>query len=146
MKLIRFGVAGQEKPGVLLKDGARVDASALGAHYKETFFGNRRLAELGSWLGKTSSTAPRIAPSVRLGPPICRPSKIVCIGLNYRDHAAETKAEPPKEPVLFFKATTSLVGPTDDLVRPKHATKVDWEVELAVVIGKRALYIDKKNA
>ena len=74
-----------------------------------------------------------------------RPSKIVCIGLNYRDHAAETKAEAPKEPVLFFKATTSLVGPNDDLVRPKNSTKVDWEVELAVVIGKRALYVPRKR-
>jgi 2-keto-4-pentenoate hydratase/2-oxohepta-3-ene-1,7-dioic acid hydratase in catechol pathway len=146
MKLIRFGVAGQEKPGVLLKDGARVDASALGADYNEAFFGNGGLAELGSWLGKASSTAPRIAPSVRLGPPICRPSKIVCIGLNYRDHAAETKAEPPKEPVLFFKATTSLVGPNDDLIRPKNATKVDWEVELAVIIGKKAQYVSEADA
>jgi 2-keto-4-pentenoate hydratase/2-oxohepta-3-ene-1,7-dioic acid hydratase in catechol pathway len=83
---------------------------------------------------------------VRLGPPLCRPSKIVCIGLNYRDHARETGAEIPKEPVIFFKATTSLVGPNDSLVIPKNATKVDWEVELAVVIGKKALYVSKQNA
>jgi 2-keto-4-pentenoate hydratase/2-oxohepta-3-ene-1,7-dioic acid hydratase in catechol pathway len=87
-----------------------------------------------------------VAPSVRLGSAVCRPSKIVCIGLNYRDHAAETKADPPKEPVLFFKATTSLVGPNDPLMMPKNSSKVDWEVELAVVIGKRALYVPKEKA
>ena len=146
MKLIRFGEPGQEKPGLLLKDGSRVDASALGSDYDEAFFGGGGLAKLETWLDKNSSSAPRVAPSVRLGPPVCRPSKIICIGLNYRDHAAETKAEPPKEPVLFFKATTSLVGPNDDLVRPKNSTKVDWEVELAVVIGKKASYVSKEQA
>jgi 2,4-didehydro-3-deoxy-L-rhamnonate hydrolase len=146
MKLIRFGERGQEKPGVLLKDGIRVDASGFGSDYDEAFFGGGGLTKLDSWLSKNASSAPRVAPSTRLGPPVCRPSKIVCIGLNYRDHAAETKAEAPKEPVLFFKATTSLVGPNDDLVRPRNATKVDWEVELAVVIGRRALYVSKEQA
>jgi 2,4-didehydro-3-deoxy-L-rhamnonate hydrolase len=146
MKLIRFGEPGQEKPGVLLKDGIRVDASGFGSDYDEAFFGGGGLTKLDSWLSKNASSAPRVAPSTRLGPPVCRPSKIVCIGLNYRDHAAETKAEAPKEPVLFFKATTSLVGPNDDLVRPRNATKVDWEVELAVVIGRRALYVSQEQA
>jgi 2,4-didehydro-3-deoxy-L-rhamnonate hydrolase len=146
MKLIRFGEPGKEKPGALLPDGSRIDASAFAADYDEVFFGDGGLARLGSWLEKHASSAPRVAPSVRLGSPICRPSKIVCIGLNYRDHAAETKAEPPKEPVLFFKATTSLVGPNDALVRPKNATKVDWEVELAVVIGKKAQYVSQQDA
>jgi 2,4-diketo-3-deoxy-L-fuconate hydrolase len=146
MKLIRFGERGQEKPGVLSKDGSRIDASALGTDYDEAFFGSGGLAKLDTWLRKNAASAPRVTPAVRLGPPVCRPSKIVCIGLNYRDHAAETKAEAPKEPVLFFKATTSLVGPNDDLVRPRNATKVDWEVELAVVIGKRALYVSKEQA
>ena len=146
MKLIRFGGRGQEKPGVLLKDGSRIDVSAFGSDYDEAFFGSGGLAKLDSWLRKNASSAPRVAPSVRLGSSVCRPSKIVCIGLNYRDHAAETKAEAPKEPVLFFKATTSLVGPNDDLVRPRNATKVDWEVELAVVIGKTALYVPKEQA
>jgi len=146
MKLIRFGDPGKEKPGVQLKDGSRLDASALGTDYDETFFGGNGLQKLASWISTNSSSASRVAPSVRLGSPICRPSKIVCIGLNYRDHAAETKAEAPKEPVLFFKATTSLVGPNDDLVRPRNAAKVDWEVELAVVIGKRASYVSKEKA
>lgn len=146
MKLIRFGEPGQEKPGVLLKDGSRIDASGLGSDYDEAFFAGGGLSKLDSWLRKEASSAPRVAPSVRLGSPICRPSKIICIGLNYRDHAAETKAEAPKEPVLFFKATTSLMGPNDDLVRPRNASKVDWEVELAVIVGNKALYVAQQDA
>jgi 2,4-didehydro-3-deoxy-L-rhamnonate hydrolase len=146
MKLIRFGEAGKEKPGALLGDGTRIDASGSGSDYDEEFFGNGGLQKLDSWLRKNASSAPRVAASVRLGPPVCRPSKIVCIGLNFKDHAAETKAETPKEPVIFFKATTSLVGPNDALVRPLNSTKVDWEVELAVIIGKRASYVSKEKA
>ena len=146
MKLIRFGEQGKEKPGLQLSDGSRIDASGFGGDYDEAFFANGGLARLASWLKSNQSSAPRVAPSARLGSAVCRPSKIVCIGLNYRDHAAETKAEAPKEPVLFFKATTSLVGPNDPLVRPRNSTKVDWEVELAVVIGKRALYVSKEKA
>jgi 2,4-diketo-3-deoxy-L-fuconate hydrolase len=146
MKLIRFGEPGKERPGALLNDGSRIDASGLGSDYNEAFFADTGLQELDSWLRKNAASAPRVGPSVRLGPPVCRPSKIVCIGLNYRDHAEETKADAPKEPVLFFKATTSLVGPNDALVRPLNSTKVDWEVELAVVIGKKASYVSKENA
>jgi 2,4-didehydro-3-deoxy-L-rhamnonate hydrolase len=146
MKLIRFGEPGKEKPGLQLNDGTRIDASGFGSDYDEAFFDGGGLARLASWLKKNESAAPRVLSSTRLGSPVCRPSKIVCIGLNYRDHAAETKAESPKEPVLFFKATTSLVGPNDALVRPRNSTKVDWEVELAVVIGKRALYVSKEKA
>src|SRR5882762_5021234 len=146
LKLIRFGSAAEEKPGLLLQDGTRVDASALGADYDEAFFAGGGLRELEKWSQNHSSSAPRVPPSVRLGPPICRPSKIVCIGLNFRDHAAESKMDLPKEPVLFFKSTTSLVGPNDPLMIPRKATKVDWEVELAVVIGRKALYVPKDRA
>ena len=146
MKLIRFGEAGREKPGVLLGDGTRIDVSGMASDYDEQFFGNDGLARLDAWVRSNGPSAPRVAPSVRLGPPICRPSKIVCIGLNFRDHAAESKMELPKEPVIFFKSTTSLVGPNDPLVIPKNGTKVDWEVELAVVIGEKALYISKEEA
>jgi 2,4-diketo-3-deoxy-L-fuconate hydrolase len=146
MKLIRFGELGKEKPGLQLSDGSRIDASGFGGDYDEAFFASGGLTRLASWLKSNQSSAPRVAASARLGSAVCRPSKIVCIGLNYRDHAAETKAEAPKEPVLFFKATTSLVGPNDPLVRPRNSTKVDWEVELAVVIGKRALYLSKEKA
>jgi 2,4-diketo-3-deoxy-L-fuconate hydrolase len=146
MKLLRFGDKGQEKPGAILNDESRIDVSAFGSDYDEAFFAGDGLKKLESWLSSHARSAPRVAPSVRLGSAVCRPSKIVCIGLNYRDHAAETKAEPPKEPVLFFKATTSLVGPNDPLMMPKNSSKVDWEVELAVVIGKRALYTPKEKA
>jgi 2,4-didehydro-3-deoxy-L-rhamnonate hydrolase len=146
MKLIRFGAPGEEKPGLQLQDGTRIDASGSGSDYDEQFFAGAGLKRLHSWLQSNGSSAPRVPASTRLGPPIRRPSKIVCIGLNYRDHAAETKAEPPKEPVLFFKATTSLVGPNDPLMLPKNSSKADWEVELAVVIGKRALYVPKEKA
>lgn len=146
MKLIRFGEPGREKPGLQLEDGARIDASAFGADYDEAFFGRGGLGPLRQWLSANATRAPRVPAGTRLGPPIARPSKIVCIGLNFRDHAAETGAEIPKEPVIFFKATSSLVGPDDDLVTPRGATKVDWEVELAVVIGARASYVTKEEA
>jgi 2,4-diketo-3-deoxy-L-fuconate hydrolase len=144
MKLIRFGPPGQERPGIELPDGSRRDVSGFGSDYDEAFFGGDGLARLAAWL-ETGDTHP-LPPDVRLGPPVARPSKIVCIGLNFRDHAAETGAELPKEPVIFFKATTALCGPNDPLVIPRGATKVDWEVELAVVIGKRARYVDLADA
>jgi 2-keto-4-pentenoate hydratase/2-oxohepta-3-ene-1,7-dioic acid hydratase in catechol pathway len=146
MKLIRFGEPGKEKPGAILEDGSWIDVSDAVLDFGEDFFHGGGLRELGAWIERNAPSAPRVSPSQRLGPPISRPSKIVCIGLNYRDHAAETKAEPPKEPVLFFKATTSLVGPNDPLMMPKGSSKVDWEVELAVIIGKRALYVPKEKA
>src|SRR5262249_56579590 len=101
---------------------------------------------LRCWFRSQGRALPVVPDSVRLGPPICRPSKIVCIGLNFRDHAAETKADPPKEPVLFFKSTTSLVGPNDALKIPRNAQKVDWEVELAVIIAKKASYVPEADA
>jgi 2-keto-4-pentenoate hydratase/2-oxohepta-3-ene-1,7-dioic acid hydratase in catechol pathway len=146
MKLIRMGEVGQEKPGVLLEDGTRLDVSGFGVDYDEEFFGGDGISKLRNWLAQHGGSAPRALGSGRLGAPICRPSKIVCIGLNFRDHAQESGMEIPKEPVIFFKATTSLVGPNDPLVIPKNATKVDWEVELAVVIGKKASYVSKEAA
>src|SRR5215472_6607536 len=150
MKLIRFGEPGNEKPGLLLSDGTRVDASGpdagIASDYDEEFFANDGLNRLRRWADARANSAPRVPASVRLGPPIRRPSKIVCIGLNFRDHATESKMEIPKEPVIFFKATTSLTGPNDSLVIPKNATQVDWEVELAVVIGKTALYVSQQDA
>lgn len=150
MKLIRFGEPGNERPGVLLTDGARIDTSGFRStgvfDYDEEFFAGDGLEQLGEWIRDRAQTAPRVSPSIRLGPPIDRPSKIVCIGLNFRDHAAESKMELPKEPVIFFKSTTSLVGPNDPLMIPRGATKVDWEVELAVVIGKKALYVSTEEA
>lgn len=146
MKLIRFGDPGKERPGLLLNDGTRIDASSFGSDYDEAFFASGGLRRLGDWAAKNAASAPRVGDSVRLGPPICRPSKIVCIGLNFRDHAAETGAKIPTEPVIFFKSTTALVGPNDPLMIPKGADKVDWEVEFAIVIGKRANYVEKQDA
>src|SRR5437867_10194269 len=146
MKLIRFGEMGREKHGVLLEDGTRLDVSGFGSDYDEEFFATDGLTKLRNWLAKQGASALRVRGSVRLGPPICRPSKIVCIGLNFRDHAEESGMEIPKEPVIFFKATSALVGPNDPLVIPKNATKVDWEVELAIVMEKKASYIDRENA
>ena len=140
MKLIRFGEAGTERPGVLLDDGSRLDVSDFVSDYDEAFFARGGVDALRDWL-KTHSPTSHVPATQRLGPPICRPSKIICIGLNYRDHAAETGATIPKEPVIFFKATTALVGPNDALVIPRNATKVDWEVELAIVVGKAAVYV-----
>jgi 2-keto-4-pentenoate hydratase/2-oxohepta-3-ene-1,7-dioic acid hydratase in catechol pathway len=146
MNLIRFGEAGKEKPGALLRDGTRVDVSQFVSDYDERFFAEDGLGALRQWLDRNESTAPRASSSIRLGPPICRPSKIVCIGLNYVDHAAESGSEVPREPVVFMKATSSLTGPNDPVVIPKNAEKLDWEVELAVVIGKKAAYIAKEHA
>jgi len=146
MKLIRCGAVGEEKPALLLDDGSRVDASGFGSDYDEEFFASGGVAKLREWSAKNAATAPRIAGTARLGPPVCRPSKLVCIGLNFRDHATESKMELPKEPVIFFKATTSLVGPNDPVMIPKNAEKLDWEVELAVVIAKKASYISVQDA
>lgn len=146
MKLIRFGTIGQEKPGLQLPDGTQVDASAFGEDYDEHFFATDGLQRLSGWAATHADSAPRVPASARLGSPVARPSKIVCVGLNYSDHARETGAKIPDEPILFFKSTTALCGPDDDLVIPKNSAKTDWEVELAVVIGKKATYVDEANA
>ena len=146
MKLIRFGEVGKEKPGVQLENGTRLDVSAFGRDYNEDFFGTDGLAQLKDWLAKNESSCPKVDNSVRLGAPLVRPSKIVCVGLNYAKHAAESGMAVPKEPVLFFKATSAIVGPNDDVIIPKGSEKTDWEVELAVVIGKKASYVSEANA
>ena len=146
MKLIRMGEIGQEGPGVLLEDGTRLDVSGFGADYDEAFFAGGGIGRLRNWVAAQGGSAPRVSSAVRLGAPICRPSKIVCIGLNFRDHAEESGMEIPKEPVIFFKATSALAGPNDAVVIPKNATKVDWEVELAIVMEKKASYVSGENA
>jgi 2,4-didehydro-3-deoxy-L-rhamnonate hydrolase len=146
MKLIRFGAPGAETPGLILGDGARVDASAFGSDWDEGFLGSDGLARLATWTREHADSLPRIPEGERLGPCVPRPSKIVCIGLNYADHARETGAKIPDEPIIFFKATTALCGPNDDLVLPRGSVKTDWEVELAVVIGRRARYVSLEDA
>jgi 2,4-diketo-3-deoxy-L-fuconate hydrolase len=146
MKLIRFGERGNERPGLLLDDGTRVDVSASGMDYDEEFFGGDGVERLRRWVEKNAAGLPPVESSVRLGAAICRPSKIVCIGLNYKDHAAETKQPIPMEPVIFFKATSALAGPNDPVRMPKGGTKLDWEVELAFVVGKEARNVEKRDA
>lgn len=144
MKLLRFGEPGTEKPGVLINNEI-VDVSAFGEDFGEKFFETGGVARLQEWLKKNTSL-PKVSKDVRIGAPFTRPSKIICVGLNYTKHALESKMDIPKEPIIFFKSTTALVGPTDDLIIPRNSTKTDWEVELAVVIGKKASYVEEKNA
>lgn len=146
MKLIRFGAVGKEKPGIQLTDGKRIDVSAFGWDYNEAFFAANGLKKLEKWFSENRDTCSEIAKDERLGPPVDRPSKLICIGLNYAKHAEESGMEVPKEPVLFFKATSAIVGPNDDLIIPKGSQKTDWEVELGVVIGKKASYISEEEA
>ena len=146
MKLIRFGAIGHEKPGVQLANGTKIDVSGFGSDYNEEFFGNGGINKLSEWLDNNQNQCPKIGSEVRLGVPLVRPSKIVCVGLNYAKHAAESGMEVPQEPVLFFKATSALVGPNDDIIIPKGSEKTDWEVELAIVIGAKASYVEETDA
>jgi len=146
MKLIRFGSFGKEKPGLLTKDGKRLDVSNLVHDYDEHFFEKGGLEQLQRQLELGASAFQPVSESERLGPPIARPSKFICIGLNYSDHAKESNMQVPAEPILFFKSTTAIVGPNDDLRIPKNSEKTDWEVELAVVIGKTASYVSQEMA
>ena len=146
MKLIRFGTLQNEKPGVQLQDGTRLDVSVFGSDYDETFFGTEGIEKLSQWLEQHQDSCPVVARDVRLGAPLARPSKIVCVGLNYAKHAEESGMAPPEEPVLFFKASSAITGPFDPIRIPKGSTKTDWEVELALVIGKKASYVSEKEA
>ncbi len=146
MKLIRFGDRGKEKTGIELKGGRRINVSDFGEDYDENFFASDGLNRLTKWLADHQEECETIGSGVRLGPPIARPSKIVCIGLNYAKHAAESGMDVPKAPVIFFKSTTSIVGPYDNVMLPKGGHKTDWEVELAVVIGRKTSYISEENA
>lgn len=145
MKLIRFRDGGTVKPGLILND-IFYDASAFGDNYNEAFFASNGLERMRAFIETNRAQLRELPADVTLDSPVARPSKIICIGLNYSDHARETGATPPTEPIIFFKATSSLVGPNDDLVIPKESQKTDWEVELAVVIGKHASYVTESDA
>lgn len=145
MKLIRFGHQGQEKPGVIIEN-KRYDVSGFIPDYNETFFETDGLTKLQAIVEEHHTNLPEVDEDERLASPIARPSKLLCIGLNYADHAKETGAPMPPEPVLFMKSTTAIVGPDDAVVIPKNSVKTDWEVELAVVIGKKASYVDEADA
>ena len=145
MKLIRYGEPGNEQPGVIIEDKT-YSLPGFEGDYDTAFFGGDGLDKLSTYLEAHKNDLIALADDVRLGPPVANPSKIVCIGLNYSDHAKETGAEIPKEPIIFFKSTTALVGPNDDVVIPRNSLKTDWEVELAFVIGKKASYVDEVDA
>jgi 2-keto-4-pentenoate hydratase/2-oxohepta-3-ene-1,7-dioic acid hydratase in catechol pathway len=145
MKLLRFGAIGEEKPGVCV-DGINYDVSNFIKDYDEIFFTNNGLKFLEEILEKQKGNLPVVPNGARIGTPTSRPSKIVCIGLNYAKHAKETNAPIPKEPIIFMKSTTSYVGPFDTIVIPKNSLKTDWEVELAFVIGKKATYVEIEDA
>ena len=146
MKLIRFGEINNEKPGLLLPDGIKIDVSKFVKDYDEHFFGNQGIEKLNNWLEKNHDSCPVLENDVRLGPPLLRPSKIVCVGLNYSKHAKESGMDVPEEPVLFFKASSAIIGPYDSIIIPKGSEKSDWEVELAIVIGNKASYVSEKDA
>lgn len=147
MKLMRLGPAGNEKPVVRVDEGHYVDVSDVVADFDERFFG--ATSSGGGMLGLEQVVAERIAAGAvhpfgdqRVGAPIARPHQILCIGLNYSDHAAESGMPVPDEPILFTKSPNTLVGPNDDVRMPRGATKLDWEVELGIVIGTRTSYLD----
>lgn len=146
MKLLRFGEFENEKPAVELTNGKRIDVSAFGEDFNEAFFASDGLYRLAKWLETEVAACPEVPANARIGSCIARPSKIVCIGLNYAKHAAESGMAVPTEPVVFFKSTTALCGPFDDVIIPRNSEKTDWEVELAVIIGKKASYINEEDA
>ena len=147
MKLLRFGAIGDEKPGVQLDDGSRIDASGFGMDWDEVFFSDPgNMQRLAAWIQENAATAERIDSSVRLGAAVSRPGKLICIGLNFSDHAEEAGMDIPTEPIVFFKATSAICGPNDAVVIPRNSVKTDWEVELAFVVGKRANYVSEEDA
>ena len=143
MKLLRYGPAGEEKPGLLDSEGTIRDLSAHVKDIDGAVLAPERLAELAAL---DPAGLPAVGGDPRLGPPVANVGKLLCIGLNYRDHAEETGMAIPEEPILFMKATTSIIGPNDDVVLPKGSRKGDWETELGVVIGSRASYVDEASA
>ncbi|XVV17663.1 fumarylacetoacetate hydrolase family protein [Actinoplanes sp. CA-131856] len=140
---MRIGAPGAEKPVVRADEGHYVDVSDLTADFDERFFGSGGLARLAEPVAERIATGD-VLPfgDVRIGAPIARPHQILCIGLNYSDHAAETGAAVPDEPILFTKSPNTLIGPNDDVRIPRNSVKTDWEVELGIVIGSRTSYLD----
>ena len=138
MKLLRLGQPGAEKPAVLVGEDHYIDVSDAVHDFDEAFFASGRIADLA---GIAAGREPKPIGDTRIGSPIARPHQILCIGLNYRDHAAETGQEVPEEPILFTKSPNTIQGPNDDVLVPRKSVKMDWEVELGVVIGKRCSYL-----
>ena len=143
MKLVRFGAAGDENPGVIDEHGNLRDLSAYIEDITAQNLSDEKLSELSKI---NLNTLPIMDKSTRLGPCVSGVGKFICIGLNYADHAKEAGMEVPREPVIFMKATSAICGPTDPILLPRGSVKTDWEVELAVVIGKKAKYVEREDA
>ena len=143
MKLLRCGKTGSEKPAALDKNGKIRDLSSCVADFDTKNLNFETLAKLQKI---NLESLPEIKEGTRIGSCINKPGKFVAIGLNYSDHAAETGAKPPSEPIVFMKATSCIIGPNDDVIIPKNSKKTDWEVEIAFVIGKETKYISEKDA
>ena len=146
MKLLRYGEPATKRPAVELEDGCRLTVSESFGNFNPNFFRESGLDRLATWVTDGCPGAAPVPADVRLASPVAVPGKIICIGLNFRDHAEESGMEPPAEPVLFSKATSSFSGPNDDLILPQNGDKTDWEVELAMVISARACYVDEAQA
>lgn len=146
MKLIRIGNPGAEKPAALINSEHYVDLSDVVTDYNEDFFGNGGLERIAPLIAERSATDLKEIGDQRVGAPIARPHQIICVGLNYSDHATETGQAVPQEPILFTKSPNTLVGPNDDVRLPRGATKADWEVELGIVISKRTSYLESPEA
>ena len=145
MKLFRYGMENHEKPGVLINE-KKYSLPGFHENYDESFFHTNGLNRLKEYVDKHANDLIELDTSERIGAPVCRPSKIICIGLNYADHSKESQMKLPSEPVIFFKSTSSLTGPFNEVFIPRNSTKTDWEVELAVVISKKALYVSEDDA
>jgi 2,4-diketo-3-deoxy-L-fuconate hydrolase len=143
MKLLRVGDSGQERPAILDRNGVARDLSAIVDDIDGAAVSPEGIARIAA---VDVATLPVLEPSGRIGPCVARPGKFLCIGLNFADHAEETGATVPEEPVLFFKATTAVCGPYDGVIQPRGSTKLDWEVELAFVIGKTCRYLSEPEA
>ncbi len=143
MKLVRYGPAGAEKPGIVDTNGTLRDLSGIIDDVAGETLSRAGLEKLRSI---STATLPEVRNSERLGPCVGKVGKFICVGLNYADHAKESGAEPPKEPVLFMKATSAICGPNDDVIIPRNSKKTDWEVELGVVIGQDTRYVEATDA
>ncbi|WP_341364239.1 MULTISPECIES: fumarylacetoacetate hydrolase family protein [Thalassospira] len=143
MKLLRFGAAGVEKPGLLDPDGVIRDLSAVIEDFNPDTISDATFAKIAALDPKN---LPAVSGNPRIGACVAKPGKFICIGLNYSDHAAEAGMQVPPEPIIFFKATSAICGPNDDVEIPRGSEKSDWEVELGIVIGKQAKYVTEAEA
>jgi 2-keto-4-pentenoate hydratase/2-oxohepta-3-ene-1,7-dioic acid hydratase in catechol pathway len=146
MKLFRFEKNGAIGIGVLTENGKHLDISSFGQDLNEDFLGHGGLQKLRDWLSSNAGKCEEITSSFRFESCLARPSKIICVGLNYARHAKESGMDIPKEPIIFFKSTSAMCGPNDPVIIPRGSEKTDWEVELALIIGKKASYVDEENA